>query len=456
MTASESFRKRFTKRNLNKTYEDKISGSGAIGIDKINGTNFKNTLSDNIQIITRKTKNDTYKFTVYKQKLISKGADSKPRVISIPTFRDRLTLRCLCDMLFDIYSSNINIDIPQVKIHNIQSAIELGEYNGYVKIDIKSFYASIDHNKLDLVLKHKILKPEVKNLIKKAITNGTTSSPKKGETYANHAGIPQGLSISNILAEIFLLQFDTEMKTYMGLSYSRYVDDILILCNVDDAERIGNIVIDKLSTIGLDAHPLEDNSKSEYGSLSNVFSFLGYLFSDYKTTVGISNRQRFESSVIRILTTYKYRNNLANTEDEKKKNLDILEWRLNLRITGCIFHDSKRGWIFYFSQITDLTILHQIDYTIETMLKRFNLNGQVNLKTLVKTYFEAKRKDVAESTYIINFDTLSREEKIGILKKYLGTKYSLQHKSDEEIDRLFNMRIGQVVKELEEDLQDFS
>lgn len=41
--------------------------------------------------------------------------------------------------------------------------------------------------------------------------------------------------------------------------------------------------------------------------------------------------------------------------------------------------------------------------------------------------------------------------------KYLGTKkYSLTNKTEEEIDRLFNTRIGQVIKELEEDLQDLS
>lgn len=34
--------------------------------------------------------------------------------------------------------------------------------------------------------------------------------------------------------------------------------------------------------------------------------------------------------------------------------------------------------------------------------------------------------------------------------------YKLSHKSDEEIDRLFNMRIDKEIKELEEDLHDFS
>lgn len=455
MKASNSFRKRLKKKNLIQTYEDKISGSSAIGIDKVNANNFEKNLSDNIEIIKRKTKNDTYKFTVYKQKLISKGADSKPRVISIPTFRDRLTLRCMCDMLFDIYSKDIQIDIPQIKIHKIQSEIDGRVYDGYVKIDVKSFYNSIDHSRLKTILQSRIKKPKILNLINKAITNGTVSSPKKGYKYMNSIGIPQGLSISNILAEIFMLEFDIEMNKQIKFSYSRYVDDILILCDKDTAKEIGNMVIEQLDAIGLQAHPLVENSKSEYGDLSNEFSFLGYLFSDYKTTVGISNRQRFESSVVKILTTYKYREEQEKVRGSKK-NLEILEWRLNLRITGCIFNDSKRGWIFYFSQITDLTILHQLDYTIEKMLERFNLKGKVNLKTLVKTYHEAKRTDVAKSTYIINFDTLDKAGKINILKKYLGTKYKLTGKSDEEIDRLFRMRISRVVKELEEDLQDFS
>lgn len=179
MKAFKSFNKRFTKKNLKSTYKEKTIDSGAIGIDKINHNNFDENLAENINTVKRKVKNNTYKFTVYKQKLISKGPDSKPRTISIPTIRDRLTLRCMCDMLFDIYSEEINLNIPQVTINKVQLEMNKGIYDAFVKIDIKSFYNSIPHDKLKESLKKKIRKKEILNLIYKAITNGTTSTPKK-------------------------------------------------------------------------------------------------------------------------------------------------------------------------------------------------------------------------------------------------------------------------------------
>lgn len=455
MTASESFRKRFTKKKLLETYEERIIGSGAVGLDKVNGTNFQKHLTDNITIINRKVYNNTYKFTTYKQKLISKGAESYPRQISIPTFRDRLTLRCLCDLLFDVYSSDIRSEIPQVKIYNVCQKIDTGLYDGYIKIDIRKFYSSINHTQLEAILDKKIKKAEIKSLIRKAVTNGTTSYPVKGQKYNNDVGIPQGLAISNILAEIFMIDFDKDIESIPSIHYVRYVDDILILCNEEDAEAIGNTIIEKLRIKGLEAHPLRENSKSEFGSLSEDFSFLGYLFSNYKTTVGHGSQHRFEASIVRLLTTYKYKI-MSASPIQKAKSLKILEWRLNLRITGCIFDNTKRGWIFYYTQINDLTMLHKLDDTIKKLLARFNVTEDINIKSLVKTYFEARIKDVENSKYIINFDNLTRDEKIVILKKYLGTNYNLQYKTEDEINRLFMMRIGQVIKELEEDLQDLS
>ena len=457
MKAFQSFNKRFRKKNLIFTYQNKIAESGAIGIDKVDHFNFSQNLTENIEIIKRKVENDSYKFTVYKQKLISKGAESKPRAISIPTIRDRLTLRCLCDILFDVYKDEIKLNIPQISIHKIQSEIQKNSYDAYVKMDIRSFYGSIPHEQLMNSIKNKIRKKEMIHLINKAITNGTTLSPRKGEVYKNDNGIPQGLSISNILAEIFMSDFDKAISANENLAYYRYVDDILILCNYQNAQDIGNMIIDKLLEKGLTAHPLEENSKSEFGYLSNQFSFLGYFFENYQTSVGIGTEYRFETSIVRLLTTYKYRSKFAKELNDEKRNLEILEWRINLRITGCIFNNTKRGWIFYYSQITDLKVLYKLDSTIKSLIKRFNLEGKLKIKKLSKSYFEAKKIDVSNNQYIINFDTLTKEEKIDILHKYLGTKkYSLTNKTEEEIDRLFNTRIGQVIKELEEDLQDFS
>lgn len=59
-------------------------------------------------------------------------------------------------------------------------------------------------------------------------------------------GIPQGLPISAVLANLYLLEFDNEILdkvvNNMGAFYRRYSDDILIVCSLDQASEIEKIV----------------------------------------------------------------------------------------------------------------------------------------------------------------------------------------------------------------------
>ncbi len=75
------------------------------------------------------------------------------------------------------------------------------------------------------------------SLVSKIIKNPTIEfGMKKDESnLENTKGVPQGLSLSNILANLYLRDFDNKMKTFEQdnssgvLAYHRYVDDILII-----------------------------------------------------------------------------------------------------------------------------------------------------------------------------------------------------------------------------------
>ncbi len=305
------------------------------------------------------------------------------------------------------------------------------------------------------ILRKKIRKKEILSLTEKAIKNGTASTLKKREQYINEIGVPQGLSISNILAEIYFSDIDKKMKAINGIEYYRYVDDILILCKVDQINSIADKIIFETKEHKLEVHPLNENdSKSCYGSLSEQFTFLGYEFNNYKTSVKLASKEKFESSIVKLLTTYKYRQEKAKNSTQSKRLFKILEWRMNLRITGCVFNSERRGWLFYFSQINDLEILHKIDTTIIKLLNRFSLTDKIKIKSIVKAFFESK-SNLQKNKYIVNFDTMITPEKKTILEVYLGEE-RLNGKSDSEIDRLFSMKISKVIKELEQDLQNLS
>jgi hypothetical protein len=66
---------------------------------------------------------------------------------------------------------------------------------------------------------------------------------KKGKP----VGIPQGLPISAILANLYLLEFDKKVFSYivqdLGCFYRRYSDDILIICNPEQADCVKQYVM---------------------------------------------------------------------------------------------------------------------------------------------------------------------------------------------------------------------
>lgn len=66
----------------------------------------------------------------------------------------------------------------------------------------------------------------------------------------NFIGIPQGSGMSAILSNIFLIDFDQDLKTKAineGFYYRRYCDDILIICDTDKAIDIQEYTINKIS-----------------------------------------------------------------------------------------------------------------------------------------------------------------------------------------------------------------
>jgi RNA-directed DNA polymerase len=290
----------------------------------------------------------------------------------------------------------------------------------------------------------------------KSLQTSTVSKSISGERKLNMLGIPQGLANSNVIGEIYLSEIDAKYSDFENIFYTRYVDDILIFCSDENVDAISSELTNDIENLNLKTHPLnEENSKSFSGSLIQPFDYLGYYFKNRTASLRISNRHRFEASVANIFTNFKYQQNSAKTEANKSRALDILKWRLDLKITGCIYEGKKRGWIFYFSQIDDKNVLFKIDTSIKNLIKRFSLVGKIKPKTLIKSYHESKRTEKSSHKYIVNFDGFDATQKRKVLEIYLGVG-KLNGKNDLEVERLFNYRIRKVIEELEEDIQNIS
>src|SRR5450830_537275 len=459
MTAAKQFAKEYTLEQLNLLYSSHISLTGAIGVDRLSRSIFESRLEQEINLISTKVAEGKYKFSQYREKLISKGANKIPRVISIPTFRDRLTLRALCNVLKHTFSEQLNVKLPQHTISEIRTYLKAGGFSHFIKLDVKTFYPTIEHSVLMRILHHKIRKPEIRSLIRAAIESPTVAYPDR-ERPNEDIGVPQGLSISNILAEIYLSEFDKWARALPDVVYHRYVDDILVLTKEEPdalAERFRARMWEKYR---LATHEIGKIGKSSVGEISDTFNFLGYVFKAGMASVKIDSIRRVEGSIAKILTTYKYRCDSARSEPNPFKQLHLLDkakkiclWRLNLRATGCINEGVRKGWVFYFSQIDDdaLAQLHHLDKTVKVLAHRFGLAFvPTDLKSYARSFHEAKRGNTAQ-TYIPNFDTTSPARKREILTMYGIDNVAIL--TDVMVDRMFKRKIRRETSEMEEDIQ---
>ncbi len=438
MTASKDFRKYFSKKMLNKIYKDEIRYKSARGVDRINNEAFEDQIKENIEIIHRKVHNGTYQFSQYREKLISRGAGRTPRVISIPTIRDKLTQKAITEILQLSFGSQTPF-LHKI-INDVIQAYRSGLYQSVLRLDVKDFYPSIQHKLLLKEISRKIKKKELLHLIGNAVSRKTVSKPSGKDKKLSTVGVPQGLSISNILANIYLLKIDKKYSNIPDIKYFRYVDDILIFCQTANVDQIRVEITNDCTTLGLNLHSDLDNpSKSSVTSTVDRFTYLGYQFENAKITVRRKSIDSFRESIIRLLTNYKY---------SETQNIVFLKWALDLRITGCIFNKSKYGWLFFFSQIDDVSLLGSLDHFVRSQLKRFNIND-LKPKTFLKSYYEITR-NLSKTTYIPNFDKFTVEKKHQILREVFQFPNPLM--STAEIEYHFRRKIYKTVRELEKDL----
>ena len=159
---------------------------------------------------------------------------------------------------------------------------------------------------------------------------------------------------------------------------------------------------------------------------------------------------RFESSIAKIFTAYKHKLAISRSDIDKQRALAYCKWKLNLRITGCIFEGKRLGWAAYFSQVTTTSQLRAINHTIKKLTERFCPNGEIQPKSLIKTFYELQRGTTDRHHYIPNFDCLDVSQKRDILALWLGN--DAKKLTDSEVERRFSINVAKAVRELEEDI----
>lgn len=435
MKAYQLFSKEFNKKNLFQTYHKYISITASKGVDGISKIVFEKGLSSNLSTINDKVFSNTYKFSPYIAKLLLRNYKKIPRIIEKPSIKDKLVLRCIYQILAELYKENLNERSLHSQINSLISEYQVNSYNAILRFDIKDYYPSINHAILMKSLKYKIRKPEIINLIRNALKTPNTIIKKEGYLIRNK-GIPQGLSISNALANIYFFKIDKKYKQKNNLCYYRFVDDILILCNSNNKESISKSFIRDCNKIDLNVH--KDEKYINQG-INDPFDFLGYSFYNKIISIRKKSQDKIREKIIKICSSYKY---------SKKKDLELFRFKLNLKITGCIYNDKKYGWLFYFSQTNDLELIHSLDHFVKVQIKRF-IHQEIEIKRFSKTFYQI-RYNLNKTKYIPNFNNYTKA-----MRKKLLELNSIKFNA-ETIEVCFEQLINKEIRDLERDLSSLS
>ncbi|WP_265427859.1 RNA-directed DNA polymerase [Chryseobacterium sp. YIM B08800] len=260
----------------------------------------------------------TYKTSDYD---VFKVYEPKERdVFRLPYFPDRITHHAIMNILEPIFLKVFTSDsyscIKGKGIHSasfaVRKALKNVEETKYcLKLDIRKFYPSIDHDILKLLLKRKFKDKDLLWLLDEIID----SAP----------GLPIGNYLSQYFANFYLTYFDHWIKEVLRVKfYFRYADDIVILHS--DKSRLHQI----LNLIKL---YLEQNLKLEVKDNWQIFpvekrgiDFVGYVHFHTHVLLRKSIKKRFAQMLKRnpkreSIASYKGWSKHCNSKNLIKKLL---------------------------------------------------------------------------------------------------------------------------------------
>lgn len=448
----------FSEQLLYELFYQSFARTTGKGIDRLNGFQYAMRAADELATASKKCIGGSYRFAPYLEVLKNKGRNKEPRVIGIPTIRDRVILSQLNRFLALVFADRVPRNVASTYVRKIAQEFEVATHDdlSVCSTDIKKFYDCIQRARLQTLLAKKIKCKAALSLVSHALQAPTVPKNTKRvrhNEFRQTIGVPQGLAISNILASIYMQPIDEAMSA-KGVSYYRYVDDVLMFGNADAVFAAFASLRNRLRLRGLGLHSLT-SGKSQIEEFGKPFGYLGYLFIGEKITVRDSTVERFIQSIAAKFSDFthnKARRLQRFTYLTEDRLAEIFMMELNERITGAIRGERRYGWIAYFSQINDLSLLHTLDHTIANLFNRLNEFGNVeppSLRKLRRAYWEMKFNP--RGGYIRDYDKIkTRAEKLTFLVER-GRVAPAEALTDLEIDTIYEKYVDHILAAMHAD-----
>lgn len=284
--------------------------NAAAGVDGVTWQAYGKNLECRLTSLHKAIQAGSYKPQPALRVMIPK-ADGTQRPLSLLCLEDKIVQGAMVSILGAIYE----IDFlgfsygfrPNRSQHNALDALSVGltqkPVNWVLDLDVKQFFDRVDQSWLLRFIKHRVQDKRVIRLIRQWLKVGFLDD--NGRRVQAQVGIPQGATISPLLANVYLhYVFDLWVQQWRGRHCSgdmivvRYADDAVLGFECKgDADRFLQDLVERMNRFGLQIHPdktrlirvgrrAKEDCKLDGRKKPEVFDFLGFTHISGETRKG--------------------------------------------------------------------------------------------------------------------------------------------------------------------------
>ena len=411
-------------QKLNQAWEKVRSNNPSAGTDQISCAQFDANSRMELKQLNLELYNHEYR--VRPVRLVSLEKEEKVREISLYTMRDKVVQTSIAQELNRIYEPKFSPCVYAYRndrsamsaAERIEKEICSGRYSWIAKTDIESFFDRIRVPLLKRKLERVIKEEDVIELIEMELA--APALGKGGALEEKTLGIYQGSSISPVLSNIYLDDFD-HIVARESVFYVRYSDDILLLGNGrEQLQTIMTKIKILLEPYGLNLK----EAKTSICPLNQGLEFLGYAFDQNGKTAPQKALQKLDQNLEDIWLTQSE----LSLEDRLKKGAQILN-----------------GWEQYYKKEEKIQSISEFVVLIYMLRKKPQLEEFAQRRSEFKNF----HKDIA--AYLINVWEENGWKDLELLEyeQYfqIETKQE-QERENEKIDIHTQREILEVLKRL--------
>lgn len=261
-------------------FEKVKSNKGIAGVDKVTIGDFEENLNQALPLLLKTIEDEQFSPSPYHTvELQQRG--KKPRRLAIPTVGDRVIHTAVAMLLqpyFEPHFERCSFGYRPNRSYKMAVAeiIKYREqgFHWVFDADIKQFFDNIPHADLLTVLATYLDCERLIALIRQCLFEHQCYQGKVSFGNAKGVGLPQGSSLSPLLANLYLDTLDEQLLA-KGYKLIRYADDFVVLTkDSGEAEQAWQETDRILSILGLALN----TDKTKVTSFEQGFMFLGHSF----------------------------------------------------------------------------------------------------------------------------------------------------------------------------------